>query len=397
MRKSIKRILSVALVTVMAVSLTACGNGAGGTDGGATTGTGDATTGTAADKVFKIGGIGPTTGSNAAYGNAVKTGAQVAVDEINENGGINGTKLELIFEDDQSKGDQALQAYNSLMDKGVNAILGTVTSDPCIAISEDTYNDGILMLTPSGSAQECTKYDNAFRICFTDPIQGVTMSNFIKNELKLKKVAVLYDVSSDYGTGIHDAFITEAKNDGLDVVADQSYSANDKDFKTQLTTIKAAAPDVIFVPGYYQEAAYILTQAEQVGITTPFVGSDGWDSILGQFEKGSTQLADGAIFLSPFFADDQTPVVKSFVDKYVAAYNETPSQFAADGYDGIYAIAKAYEKAGSTDNAAIIAAMTEIEVEGTTGTFTFTKEGEPNKAAKMIQIVDGKYTMYENK
>lgn len=397
MRKLIKKITSVTLVAAMAVSLTACGSGNKGTDAGATTGAG-ANTGTEAgnSEVFKIGGIGPTTGNAAAYGNAVKTGAQVAIDEINENGGINGTKFELIFEDDQSKGDQALQAYGSLMDKGVNAILGTVTSDPCIAISQDTYNDGILMVTPSGSAQDCTKYDNAFRICFTDPIQGITMSNFIKNELKLKKVAVFYDVASDYGSGIHEAFVAEAKKDGLDIVADVSYSTNDKDFKTQLTTIKNAKPDIIFVPGYYQEAAYILTQAEQVGITTPFVGSDGWDSILGQFDKGS-KLADGAIFLSPFFAEDETPVVKSFVEKYVAAYNETPSQFAADGYDGVYAIAKAYEKAGSTDNAAIIAAMTEIEVEGTTGTFTFTKEGEPNKAAKMIQIVDGKYAMYQGK
>lgn len=394
MRKWIKKASSVVLVAAMAVSLTACGSGADkdkGTDTEVTTGTE-----AASDDVFLIGGIGPRTGSNASYGLATMNGAQIAVEEINEAGGINGTKFELDFQDDQSKGDQALLAYGTLMDKGANAILGAVTSDPCIAISQDTYNDGILQVTPSGSAQACTQYDNAFRICFTDPLQGVTMSNFIKNDLKVTKVAVLYDVASDYGVGIHDAFVEQAKKDGLEIVADESYSSDDQDFKTQLTTIKDAAPDVIFVPGYYQAAAYILTQADQLGIEIPFLGSDGWDSVLGQFEEGST-LADGAIFLSPFFAEEDSAVVKGFVEKYVAAYGETPSQFAADGYDGVYAIAKAFEKAGTKDSAALIAAMTEIEVEGTTGKFTFTAEGEPNKEAKMLQIVDGKYTLYESK
>ena len=241
---------------------------------------------------------------------------------------------------------------------------------------------------------DCAKNDNGFRMCFTDPAQGENMADLAVNTLGYKKIAVLWDNASDYSMGIKDAFEAKVEELGGKIVASESFATGDVDYNTQLTSIKNTDAEVIFVPAYYQEATYITTQAAALGMKLPFLGSDGWDGILATATDAST--VEGAIFLSPFFAADPSENVSNFVAAYEAAYGATPDQFAADAYDCIYAIAAAMEAAGSVEGADMIAAMTEITVDGLTGNgITWTAEGEPNKGCKFIQIVDGAYTLYE--
>lgn len=344
---------------------------------------------TASGGTFKIGGIGPLTGDAASYGISVKQGAQVAVDEINAAGGVNGMTLELIFEDDECNEEKSVSAYNKVMDSGANAILGAVTSGCSIAVSEESVGDGILQITPSGSAIDCTKYDNAFRICFTDPLQGKLMAQYIA-DAGLTSPAIIYDVASDYSKGIHDAFVEKAGELGLTIAADESFTSGDVDFKTQLTKIKSSGADCLFLPIYYTEVGYISEQAVAVGVSLPYYGCDGWDGVIKQLD-GNTANIEGAVFLTPFVANSTNEKIQSFVQKYNDAYGSTPDQFAADAYDGVYVIKAAIEKAGSTDSAALISAMTEISIDGVTGSMSFTAEGEPNKSAMVAVIENGEY------
>lgn len=377
--KRMKRIISLCLITLMTVSTLA------GCAGNSNTANGD-------KKVFSIGGSGPLTGDYASYGISVKQGAEIAVAEINEAGGVNGMEFKYTILDDEAEAQPAISAYNKLMDEGVDVILGNVTSGSTIAITELTKEDGILQLTPSGSALDCTKYDNAFRICFTDPLQGVTMADFTTNTLGFKNVAILYDVASDYSKGMAEAFIEQLESNGGTIVAHESFTSGDVDFNTQLTTIKSSNAEVLFIPAYYQDVASILNQAAVQELNLPLIGGDGWDGVLGQLEDSS--LAEGAIFLSPFIASDSAENVQNFVSKYKEKFGSTPDQFAADAYDGVYVIKAAIEKANSTESADLIKAMTEIEVDGVTGNMTFTPEGEPNKDAKLIVIKNGEYQAY---
>lgn len=378
----LKKLLSLTLIASMVVAGTAgCAKKDAGTDGASKDG----------GEVFTIGGSGPLTGSAASYGISVKQGAQLAVNEINAAGGVNGMQLALNFLDDEAKAQPAIAAYNKLMDEGADAILGTVTSDAMLAITELTNEDGILQITPSASVQDATKYENSFRVCFTDPLQGVTMADYAVETLGYKKIAVLYNIADNYSKGVAEAFMEEAKAKGATIVAEESFVTDDVDFNTQLTTIKAAGADALFLPVYYQDAAYVINQAKQQGIALPLLGSDGWDGVLGQLEDAS--LANGGIFLSPFAANDPAENVQAFVKAYQGEFDAVPDQFAADGYDGVYIIKAALEKAGTTDSADLIAAMTEIEVDGVTGKMTFTPEGEPNKAAKLIEIANGEYQL----
>lgn len=377
--KRMKRIISLCLITLMTVSTLA------GCAGNSNTANGD-------KKVFSIGGSGPLTGDYASYGISVKQGAEIAVAEINEAGGVNGMEFKYTILDDEAEAQPAISAYNKLMDEGVDVILGNVTSGSTIAITELTKEDGILQLTPSGSALDCTKYDNAFRICFTDPLQGVTMADFTTNTLGFKNVAILYDVASDYSKGMAEAFVEQLESNGGTIVAHESFTSGDVDFNTQLTTIKSSNAEVLFIPAYYQDVASILNQAAVQELNLPLIGGDGWDGVLGQLEDSS--LAEGAIFLSPFIASDSAENVQNFVSKYKEKFGSTPDQFAADAYDGVYVIKAAIEKANSTESADLIKAMTEIEVDGVTGNMTFTPEGEPNKDAKLIVIKNGEYQAY---
>ena len=391
MKMSLRKGFTV--LTAAAMCMTAmAGCGSQSASGSSATGTESSASaeGSGAGGVYKIGGIGPLTGDAASYGLSVKQGAQVAIDEINAAGGANGHNLELVFEDDQCDAEKAISAYNKIMDEDVTAILGAVTSGCSIAVGDESVNDGILQITPSGSAQDCTKNENAFRICFTDPLQGKTMADYIADQ-GYKSVAIIYNVGDEYSKGITDAFVEEAQAKGVKIAAQESFNSGDVDFKTQLTKIKGTDADCIFLPIYYAEVAAISEQATTVGLSLPYFGCDGWDGVIAQL-NGDTKNIEGATFLTPFVATSDKENVKNFVAAYEKAYSETPDQFAADGYDGIYAIKAAIETCGDdVTNENLVAAMTKISISGLTGDMTFTAEGEPNKSAMVAVIENGQY------
>lgn len=405
-KEIVKKLLGVTLSLAMVASLAACGTSTP-KDGKATTQStekkaedkkADADTKTDTKDVFTIGAIGPLTGSAASYGTSVKNATEIAIDEINAAGGVKvgdkNVKLALDFQDDQAKEDQAVTAYNKLMSDGMDVLLGCVTSGSSLAVTSLSAQDKILQITPSGSAADITANDNVFRLCFTDPLQGKTLADFVAGK-DYSKIAILYNNADEYSTGIKDAFKEELKAKGKDsiVVDEESFKTEDVDYTTQLTKIKNAGAEAIFVPAYYQAAAYITQQAKSAGMNTAFIGSDGWDGVIAQVTDKSA--VEGAVFLSPFLASD--PSAKKFVDAYKAKYNATPDQFAADGYDTVYVIKAALEKAGSTKSEDLIAAMTQIEVDGLTGKVTFDASGEPNKEAKFVTITNGEYVPYQAK
>ena len=358
------------------------------------------TTETAEGAAFKIGGCGPITGGAAVYGIAVQRGAQIAIDEINAAGGINGFQIEYNFADDEHDAEKAVNAYNALKDWGMQLFMGTVTSGPCVAVVEKTNEDGMYQITPSGSAVDCIKYPNAFRVCFSDPGQGGKSAQYIGENKIATKVAVIYDSSDVYSTGIYQTFVTGAKEFGVEIVAAEAFTADNKtDFTIQLQKAKDAGAELVFLPIYYSEAALILSQANSMSYAPMFFGCDGLDGILS-VEDFDTTLAEGLMLLTPFAADADDEATKNFVAAYNEAYGETPIQFAADAYDAVYIIKAALEKAGATAdmsaeeiNEVMKAAMLEITVDGLTGAgMTWTEDGEVNKEPKAVKIVDGAYT-----
>ncbi|MGL5258654.1 MAG: ABC transporter substrate-binding protein [Lachnospiraceae bacterium] len=348
---------------------------------------------------FKIGGIGPTTGGAAVYGQAVKNGAELAVSEINAAGGINGTPIVFQFEDDEHDAEKSINAYNSLLDWDMQILMGTVTSTPSIAVAEKTKDDNIFQLTPSGSAVECVKYDNAFRVCFSDPNQGIASAQYIGANKIATKVAVIYDSSDVYSSGIYEKFVSESSAQGIEIVAAESFTADNKtDFTIQLQKAKEAGAELIFLPIYYNEAALILKQADTLGFAPIFFGCDGLDGILA-VEDFDIALAEGVMLLTPFAADATDDLTVNFVSSYQAAYGEVPNQFAADAYDAIYIIKEAIEASGATSDMsasdiceALKGAMVTISVDGLTGdAMTWTADGEVNKAPKAVIIENGTY------
>ena len=401
-RKIMKKITSMLLAVVLGATLL-CGCGGAATE---TTGTDTATENTSADAgsaatgaTFKIGGIGPITGGAAVYGNAVKNGAQIAIDEINAAGGINGAQIEYKFEDDEHDAEKAVNAYNTLKDWNMQLLMGTVTSAPCVAVSEKTKEDNIFQLTPSGTSVPCTQYENAFRVCFSDPQQGTASAQYIGQNNLSSKLAVIYDSSDVYSSGIYEKFAAEAANQPFEIVAAEAFTADNKtDFTTQLQKAKDAGADLIFLPIYYQEATLILSQADTMGYEPTFFGCDGLDGILG-VENFDNKLAEGVMLLTPFAADAKDDATVNFVSQYNTKYGETPNQFAADAYDAIYIMKAAMEKAGCTPDMsasdicnAVKGAMLEISVDGLTGAgMSWTADGEVNKAPKAVVIKDGVY------
>lgn len=343
-----------------------------------------------------IGGIGPVTGGAAVYGNAVKNGIQLAVDEINAAGGVNGIKLELNFQDDEHNEEKAVNAYNTLKDKDMKLLIGTVTSNPCVAVAAETVKDNMFQLTPSGSAVDCVANDNAFRVCFNDPNQGTASAQYIAQNGLASKVAVIYDSSDVYSTGIYEKFAAEAANQNIDVVAAEAFTADSKtDFSVQIQKVQESGAELLFLPIYYQEAALILQQANKAGLAVKYFGCDGLDGLIDQLGD-DVAIAEGVMLLTPFAADAQDEKTVAFTTAYKNAYNnEVPIQFAADGYDAVYAVKAAMEKAGITDASisasdlcdALKVAMTEITVEGVTGTITWAADGEPTKDPKAMKIV----------
>ncbi len=384
----LKKILCMVLSAAMLMGvLCACGNTK--TDDGKNSG----------NTVFKIGSIGPTTGDAAEYGNAVMNAAQLAVDEINAAGGINGYKVEFMSADDMGDAQKAVNAYNDLKDKGMQILMGTVTSTPCMTVAENTHDDNMFMLTPSGSAVECVKYDNAFRVCFSDPNQGIASADYIADQKLGTKIAVIYDSSNAYSAGIYEKFKSEAAAKNLTLVSETAFTKDsNKDFTVQLQQAKSAGADLLFLPIYYTEASLILSQANKMGYAPKMFGVDGMDGIL-KVKNFDTKLAEGVVLLTPFAADAKDELTQKFVNSYKTKFGDIPNQFGADAYDAIYIIKAAIEKAGVTPDQsvsdicnALKTAMTQIKVDGVTGLgMTWTAEGEPNKSPKGMVIKNGEY------
>ena len=352
-----------------------------------------------AEDTFKIGGIGPITGGAAVYGQAVMNASQMAADEINEAGGINGYQIEFNFQDDEHDAEKSVNAYNTLKDWGMQMLLGTVTSTPCTAVEGEAANDNMFLLTPSGSAVESISGDNAFRVCFSDPNQGTASAQYIGENKLAEKVAVIYNSSDVYSSGIYNTFATEAANQPFEIVSAEAFTEDSKtDFSVQLQKAKDAGADMVFLPIYYTEASLILTQAAAMDYAPTFFGCDGLDGLLA-VEGFDTSLAEGVMLLTPFAADADDEQTQAFVASYKEKFGDTPIQFAADAYDGLYIIKAAAEKAGLTpdmDASAICDAMktvmTEITYDGLTGAgMTWGADGEPNKAPKAVVIKDGAY------
>lgn len=348
---------------------------------------------------IKIGGIGPLTGGAAVYGSSVANGAKIALEEVNALGGL---QFELNFQDDEHDAEKSVNAYNTLKDWGMQILCGTVTTTPGIAVSTEAFKDRIFTLTPSASSTKVIEgKDNVYQLCFTDPNQGIASAQYIADNKLGTKIAIIYNNADAYSTGIYEKFISEAAGNNLEVVSTTTFTEDTaNDFNVQLTEAKNAGADLIFLPIYYQPASLILTQADAMGYAPEFFGVDGMDGIL-TMENFNTELAEGVMLLTPFAADAKDEHTVDFVAKYQEAYKEIPNQFAADGYDCIYAIYEACTNAGITadmDAATIcdkmIAAFTasDFSVDGLTGeNMTWSKTGEVAKAPKGMVIENGVY------
>ena len=386
-----KKFISIMLVAAMAVTaLTGCGSNSG------------SSSKKDADKYY-IGGIGPTTGATAIYGTAVKNGAQIAVDEINAAGGINGKQIEYRFEDDQNDAEKSVNAYNTLKDWGMQMLVGTTTTAPCIAVAGKTASDNMFQITPSASATDVLSSGNGniFQVCFTDPNQGIASAQYIAENKLAKKVGIIYDSSDVYSSGIEEKFEAEAKDKGLQIVSKAAFTAESKtDFGTQHQKAKDAGADLLFLPIYYQEASIILKQADTMGYKPKFFGVDGMDGIL-TVENFDTKLAEDVMLLTPFAADAKDKAVQNFVKTYKEKYKDTPNQFAADSYDAVYALKAAIEESKATTDMsasdmcdALKGAMTKIKMQGLTGGkdgLTWNESGEVTKSPKAVIIKNGAY------
>lgn len=348
---------------------------------------------------FRIGGIGPTTGAVAIYGLAVKNAAQMAVDEINASGGVNGYKFELNFQDDEHDPEKSVNAYNTLKDWGMHMLVGSTTSGPCLAVAESSFADGMFQITPSGSALECTKNPNVFRVCFSDPDQGAASAKYIGENKLAEKVAIIYDSSDVYSSGITNKFVEEAKNYSFEIVAQEAFtSESNKDFSTQLQKAKDSGADLVLLPIYFNEAVLILQQAATMEYKPTFFGCDGLDGILTVKNYDKT-LAEGVMLLTPFAADANDELTANFVKNYQEKFDGVPNQFSADAYDAIYALKAAIEDSKATPDMAyqdicekLKASMVNIKIDGLTGlNMTWTEDGEPHKQPKAVVIKDSVY------
>ena len=395
-----KKTLCLLLALVMVVGMLAgCGSNAGNSADSETA----APANNDGNPTFKIGCSGPLTGGAAIYGTAVVNAARIAVDEINA---MDGIHFEFQAQDDEAdSGDKAINAYNTLMDWGMQVMVGTVTSGSGITVSAQAFQDRTFMLTPSGSSVDLIKdKDNAFQVCFTDPNQGVGSADYIAENFPGAKVAVIYRNDDAYSQGIRDTFVAEAAAKGVNVVYEGTFTADTAtDFSVQLTAAQSAGADMLFLPIYYQPAAVILQQANQMGYAPTFFGVDGMDGIL-TLENFDTSLAEGVYLLTPFSADADDARTQAFVAEYQKRYGEVPNQFAADGYDAVYIVKAALEAAGCTPDMssaeiceALIKVMPTITVDGITGEgMTWAATGEVSKAPMAVVIKDGVYVTPEN-
>ena len=413
MKKIIALLLSCAMCFAL---LTACGsNGStSGNKGGSTAGA--SASGSSESKpaeggssdggltgTLKLGAIGPITGAAATYGKSVMGGANIAVDEINK--AANGFSIEFNAQDDENDAEKSVNAYHNLQDWGAQAIVGSVTTNPCIAVSAEANSDRMFMLTPSASSTDVTKgKDNVFQMCFTDPNQGILAADYIAENKLAEKIAIIYNNSDAYSTGIYQAFKTEAESKGLSIVSETTFPSDDNaDFSVQLQDAQKSGADLVFMPIYYTPASNILKQAKTMGYDATFFGVDGMDGILG-VEGFDTSMAEGLMLMTPFAASDDPDFSSTFETNEGFA----PTQFAADGYDCVYAIYQALEAYASKNGGLnlddmeyadlceiLIGEFTDsgFSVDGLTGkNMHWSENGEINKDPKVYVIKDGAYS-----
>ena len=395
-----KKVIAIVMAAVMVMGLMA---GCGSAPAASTQAPAEAGTDAPAEAgSFYFGGVGPITGDAAIYGQAVMNGCQIAVDEINAAGGVNGAQIQFKFEDDVADGETAVNAYNSLMDWGMQVLVGPVTTGSAISVSAKVYEERVFALTPSASSPDVTAgKDNMFQLCFTDPNQGSGSAVYMGANMPGAKVAVIYRNDDAYSQGIRDTFVTEAANQGIEVVYEGTFTKDTAtDFSVQLTAAQSAGADTVFLPIYYQPASVILAQAKAMDYAPTFFGVDGMDGIL-TMEGFDTSLAEGVMLLTPFSADAADARTQTFVKAYQDQFGETPNQFAADAYDAVYIYAAALEAAGCTADMssadiceALVGVMTTISVDGLTGQgMTWDASGAVSKAPMAVIIENGTYVL----
>lgn len=382
MKKNWMKVVVVALAAVMAFAMTGCKSQK------------------ASEDALTLGIIGPLTGPAALYGTAVVNGAQLAVDEINASDPA--FKLEILKQDDEHDAEKSVNAYNKLMDQGMQLLVGTVTTAPCTAVAAEAYKSRMFALTPSASGPAVTEgNDNVYQLCFSDPNQGVAVADYIAANYPDAKVGIIYNNADNYSTGIYDKFKSTYEGKGKTIVATEAFSDDaNADFTAQLNSLKNAGADMIFLPIYYTPASNIMTQANKMGYAPTYFGVDGMDGIL-DLEGFDTKLAEGVLLLTPFTPYSEDAKVQKFVKAYEKAYGEKPIQFAADAYDCVYAIYDSFQKAGckiTDDPKTICEAMIKIFNGGYTfeggltgASMQWSKAGEVNKTPKVCEIKDGKY------
>ena len=388
-----KKFMCMLMAAAMTLSMAACGSKSDDTNT-------DDNAGGASDGVqtFTVGTSGPLTGDNAIYGMAVKQGVELAVNEINASDST--IKFEFLSQDDEADGEKAVNAYNNMMDNGMQVLVGPTTTGASIAVADACYTDRTFMLTPSASSTDVTAgKDNVFQVCFTDPNQGVASADYIAENALATKIGVIYDSSDAYSSGIYAKFKTEAESKSLEIVTAEAFTSDNKsDLSTQVAKCQEAGAELVFLPIYYTEASQILTTANKTGYEPIFFGCDGMDGIL-DVEGFDTSLAEGLMLLTPFAADAQDEKTQAFVSAYVAAYGETPNQFAADAYDVIYSMYQAVLETGVTgdmDASEICEQLktgyTSMTFDGLTGTgMTWDASGAVSKDPKAVVIKDGAY------
>lgn len=393
-----KKFFALMMAMVMVLSLAACG-GSDEADSNSGDSAGGESSGSSA---FKVGVIGPLTGGAAIYGTCVANSAQIAVDEINALGG--DIQFELMTEDDVNDAETSVNAYNALMDDGMQILVGTVTTQPALSVVPLSYEDRVFTLTPSASGDDVISIndnDNVFQICFTDSNQGSRSAQYIDENFDSPKIAIIYKNDDQYSIGIRDNFKAEADSRGMDIVYEGTFTeASQTDFNVQLAGAQSAGADLLFLPIYYTPASVILTQANAMGYAPTFFGVDGMDGILTQ-ANFDTSLAEGVMLLTPFNADDEDEATQHFVKAYQDKYGETPIQFAADAYDCVYAYKQALETAGCTPdmsaselNEKLKATFPTITFTGLTGDgagITWDATGAVSKSPKGMVIKDGAY------
>ena len=347
-------------------------------------------------KEILVGEYGSLTGGIATFGISTKNASEMAFEEINAKGGVLGKQIKLLVEDDQSKPEEAGTAVTKLINQNhVVAMLGHVASSHSLAAAPICQSNKVPMISPSSTNPRVTQVgDYIFRVCFTDTFTGELVAKFVYDTLKARKVAILVDVRSDYSVGLQTFFGEAFKRRGGEIVANQSYSQGDSDFRAQLTQIKATNPEAIYVPGYYTEVGTIVHQGRELGITVPFVGSDGWDSPK-LWEIGGEAL-NGCYFSNHYSTDDPNPAVQKFVNDYKAKYGQVPDALAALGYDAARVLADAITRAGSTDGDKVRKAIGATkDFPGVTGSITINAERNAVKPAVILKVENGKYLLVE--